>query len=162
MINLDAQRSSALPLSTISVEPKKSTDEVAQAPANKASVGTQVEGVKVSLSGVGLQKSANDRAANANKDIEESGLPDQVQKILKMIRELKQKIAEKQSEMQALMADQSMSPETKRVKAGALQATLSTLTASLMTASASLDKLSKSGTLSAAQAQQVVKLAMKS
>ncbi|WP_241802040.1 hypothetical protein [Pseudomonas corrugata] len=162
MINLDAQRSSALPLSTISVEPKKTTDEVAQAPANKSSTGTQVEGVKVSLSGVGLQKSANDRAANANKDIEESGLPDQVQKILKMIRELKQKIAEKQSEMQALMADQSMSPEAKQVKVGALQATLSTLTASLMTASASLDKLSKNGTLSAAQAQQVVKLAMKS
>ncbi|CDF96768.1 MULTISPECIES: hypothetical protein [unclassified Pseudomonas] len=162
MINLDAQRSSALPLSTISVEPRKSTDEVAQAPANKSSAGTQVEGVKVSLSGVGLQKSANDRAANANKDIEESGLPDQVQKILKMIRELKQKIQEKQSEMQALMADQSMSPETKQTKIGALQATLSTLTASLMTASASLEKLSKNGSLSAAQVQQAAKLAMKS
>ncbi|UZE21993.1 hypothetical protein LOY67_18275 [Pseudomonas sp. B21-056] len=162
MITLDTQASSARTLPTFSAEQTKPTAEVEQTPANKSSVGTQVEGVKVSLSGVGLQKAANERSANANKDIEESGLPDQAQKILKMIRELKQKIAEKQSEMQALMADQSMSPETKQVKVGALQATLSTLTASLMTASASLDKLSKNGTLSAAQAQQVVKLAMKS
>ncbi|WP_260960930.1 hypothetical protein [Pseudomonas citri] len=161
MITLNAQLSGVQPLSTISVEPKKSMDEVAQAPAEKSSTGTQVEGVKVSLSGVGLQKAANERATNTNKDIEESGLPDQAQKILKMIRELKQKIEEKQSEMQALMADQSMSPETKQAKVGALQATLSTLTASLVTASAALEKLTKNGTLSAAQAQQAAKLAMK-
>ncbi|MDU9021226.1 coiled-coil domain-containing protein 60 [Pseudomonas corrugata] len=148
--------------SVFSVEPNKSADEISEASATKPSTGTQVEGVKVTLSGVGLQKAANERSANANKDIEESGLPDQVQKLLKMIRELKQKIQEKQSEMQALMADQSMSPETKQTKISALQTTLSTLTASLMTASASLEKLSKNGSLSAAQVQQAAKLAMKS
>ncbi|MBT2339085.1 hypothetical protein J7E36_07925 [Pseudomonas fluorescens] len=113
------------------------------------------------MSGVGLQKAADERSANANKDIEESGLPDQTQKILKMIRELKQKIEEKQAEMQALMADQSMTPETKQAKVGALQTTLATLTANLMTASASLEKLTKNGTLSASQAQQATQLAMK-
>ncbi|WP_256207127.1 hypothetical protein [Pseudomonas sp. P97.38] len=160
MININAQISSSLQQSLIKLEPKKSEDE-SQTSAIAPATGAPVAGVKVSLSGVGLQKSADERAANANKDIEESGLPDTVQKILKMIRELKQKIAEKQSEMQALMADQSMTPETKQTRMGALQATLSTLTASLLTATASLDKLTKNGNLSATQVQQASQLAMK-
>ena len=160
MININAQISSSLQQSLIKLEPKKPEDE-SQTSTIAPTTGAPVATVKVSLSGVGLQKSADERAANANKDIEESGLPDTVQKILKMIRELKQKIAEKQSEMQALMADQSMTPETKQTRMGALQATLSTLTASLLTATASLDKLTKNGNLSATQVQQASQLAMK-
>ncbi|MNC27089.1 hypothetical protein D3C75_752500 [compost metagenome] len=127
----------------------------------KSSSVAPVEGVKVSLSGEGLKKSSDEKSANPNQDIEESGLPDQTQKLLKMIRELKQKIEEKQAEMQAVMADQSLSPEERQAKVGGLQSALATLTASLMTASNSLDKLSKNGTLSSAQAQLANKLAMK-
>ncbi|MNN92574.1 hypothetical protein D3C81_2108780 [compost metagenome] len=52
----------------------------------KSSSVAPVEGVKVSLSGEGLKKSSDEKSANPNQDIEESGLPDQTQKLLKMIR----------------------------------------------------------------------------
>ncbi|PBP93257.1 hypothetical protein CCL24_25670 [Pseudomonas congelans] len=45
---------------------------------------------------------------------------DQTQKTLKMIRELKQKIEDLRAEIDALMADQSMDPETKKSRVGAL------------------------------------------
>lgn len=121
----------------------------------------QPEGVKVSLSVEGRQMASSGSKANSNKDIEESGLPDQAQKILKMIREIQKKIDEKQEELQALIADQNLSPEVKRSKAGVLQSTLATLTANLMSANNSLDKLSKNGTLSTAQLQQATQLMMK-
>ncbi|MCQ9423677.1 hypothetical protein NRB16_09090 [Pseudomonas sp. LJDD11] len=119
------------------------------------------EGVKVSLSGEGLQKSSDEKNANPNADIESSGLPDQTQKLLKMIRELQKKIEEKQAQMQEVIADQSLSPEIKQSQVGSLQSELATLTANLMTANNTLDKQSRNGTLSAGEAQQAARLAMK-
>ena len=119
------------------------------------------EGVKVSLSAAGMQKSADDKKPKSNAGIESSGLPDQTQKTLKMIRELKQKIEEKQQEMRALMGDQTMDPDTKQSKVGALQTAIATLTAGLATANNALEKQGKSGKLSAAQVQQASVLAMK-
>lgn len=159
-MNISAHISSFSPSSTAFAGPTKLADDSPELAA-PLSVAGPVEGVKVSLSGVGIQKAADDKESNSNADIESSGLPDQTQKTLKMIRELKQKIEEKQQEMQALMADQNMDAETKRARVGALQATIATLTASLMTASNALDKQGKNGTLSAAQAQQAGQLVMK-
>lgn len=131
--------------------PPESTKEAAVPP----------DGVKVSLSVEGRQMASSDSKTNPNKDIEESGLPDQAQKILKMIREIQKKIDEKQEELRALMADQSISPEVKKSRAGVLQSTLATLTSNLISANNSLDKLSKNGTLSPAQSQQATQLMMK-
>jgi len=108
-----------------------------------------------------MQKSADDKKPKSNAGIESSGLPDQTQKTLKMIRELKQKIEEKQQEMRALMGDQTMDPDTKQSKVGALQTAIATLTAGLATANNALEKQGKSGKLSAAQVQQASVLAMK-
>ncbi|MCI8212992.1 hypothetical protein AUC61_25995 [Pseudomonas sp. S25] len=113
------------------------------------------------MSGAGIQKAADDKKSNSNADIESSGLPDQTQKTLKMIRELKQQIEEKQQEMQALIADQSMDPETRQARVGALQTAISTLTASLATANNALVKQGQSGKLSDTQMQQASALAMK-
>ncbi|MBX6433456.1 hypothetical protein K4L92_02690, partial [Pseudomonas syringae pv. tomato] len=79
------------------------------------------------MSGAGIQKSADDNKPKSNADIESSGLPEQTQKTLKMIRELKRQIEEKQQELQSLMADQSMDPEIKKSKIGALVTEISTL-----------------------------------
>nr|WP_260406206.1 hypothetical protein [Pseudomonas cichorii] len=147
-------------MSMLDVTSKKAVDEAVEAATTTTEPTKPAEGVTVSLSGLGLQKAAQEKA-NPNQDIESSGLPDNAQRILKMIRELKQKIAEKQQELQALMADQSMDPETKQSRVGVLQSTIATLTASLMTASNSLDKLSKNGTLTSEQGQQAAQLAMK-
>ncbi|TCV66224.1 MULTISPECIES: coiled-coil domain-containing protein 60 [Pseudomonas] len=152
--------STAISHSPTLVTERKITDDVQAAPPAPGT-STPVEGVKVSLSGEGLKKASDEKSSNPNQDIEESGLPDQAQKLLKMIRELKQKIEEKQKEMQEVMANQSLSPEVKQAQVGSLQSELATLTSSLMTASNSLDKLSKNGTLSPQQAQKAIGLAMK-
>jgi len=131
------------------------------APRQNSDSNTQSDSpvsVKVSLSTQGLKKSAE---ANSNDDIEQSGLPDKAQKLLKMIRELKKQIEEKNEQLRALIADQSLTDEEKRSKVGAIQTTVAALSSSLTTASTTLDNLTKNGTLTAAQGQQAAQLAMK-
>lgn len=99
------------------------------------------EGVKVTISGAALL--AASAAKKSNSDIEESGLPDNIQQALKMIRKIKEQIVEKQQELQAVMADKSLSPEEARIKISNLQGALSTLQASLVTAQTSLAKSMK-------------------
>lgn len=118
-----------------------------------------VEGVTVTISGAALQKAAEARKT-ANSDIEESGLPDTVQQILKMIRQLKQQIAEKLAQMQAVMADKSLTPEQAQARVGNVQAALSGLNAGLMTANASLAKAMKESGLSAEAVMKAGSLAM--
>lgn len=118
-----------------------------------------VEGVTVTISGAALQKAA-DASKTANSDIEESGLPDNIQQILKMIRLLKQQIAEKLAEMQAVMADKSLTPEQAQARVGNLQTALGSLNAGLMTANASLVKAMKDSGLSAEAVMKAASLAM--
>lgn len=160
MMIIGVQASSVNQLSSQVLADKKSTESPQEIPKDNLT-GAPAEGVKVSLSGAGLQKAADDKGANPNADIEASGLPDQAQKILKMIREIQQKIEEKQQEMQAIMSDSSLEPETKQSRLGVVQSELASLIASLTTANNSLDKLSKNGTLSGSQSQQAAQLAMK-
>jgi len=122
---------------------------------------SRTEAVKVSLSGLALEKSASAQKAASNRDIEESGLPDTTQNILKMIRELKQKIQEKQVELQAVLMDSHLDPQTRQMKAAGVQSELGALSAALATASAALNKQIKDGVLSAEQGQQAAMLAMK-
>ncbi len=111
-------------------EPKLEVD--AAAPA---------EGVKVTISGAAL-KTANAQKSQ-NTDIEDSGLSDQVQKILKMIREIKKQIQEKQAQLQQVMANRSLRPEQVKAQTAALQSAIAGLNAALMTATASLNKAMK-------------------
>jgi len=122
---------------------------------------SRTEAVKVSLSGLALEKSASAQKAASNRDIEESGLPDTTQNILKMIRELKQKIQEKQAELQAVLMDSHLDPQTRQMKAAGVQSELGALSAALTTASTALNKQIKDGVLSAEQGQQAAMLAMK-
>lgn len=118
------------------------------------------EGVKVSLSGVGLQKSSS--AAGDDRDIEESGLPENIQQLLKMIRKLQQQIAEKLARLQAVMADKHLSPEEAKAKVGSLQSALASLNSGLLTANASLAKAMKEAGLSPEQVMKAASLIMKS
>ncbi|WNW13686.1 hypothetical protein RRX38_21825 [Pseudomonas sp. DTU_2021_1001937_2_SI_NGA_ILE_001] len=162
MINLTAQISTAAQLNSANLQ--RSVSEAAtdsrEQTAESASPAPAA-GVQVSLSSASIQKAAEERKANPNKDIDESGLPDNAKDLLKAIRELKQKIAEKQQEIQAMMADQNMDPELKKTRVGALQAEMAALTASLMSASASLNKLQTNGTLTKSDSQKVSSLLMK-
>ncbi|MCH5550610.1 hypothetical protein L6227_15120 [Pseudomonas syringae pv. syringae] len=114
--------------------------------------------VKVSLSTVSLAKSAAD--SDPNRDIKESDLPNNVKETLIRIRELKKQIAEKMAEVQAAIADSSLSPQARQVKVGSLQSALAGLNAALMSANAALEKASSS--MSDAQVKQAALMSMKS
>ncbi|RON57341.1 hypothetical protein [Pseudomonas frederiksbergensis] len=128
--------------------------------AQNADTPTKVEGIKVSLSGAGIEKSAE--AKGENSDIEESGLPDNIQQILKMIRKLQQQVAEKLAEMQAVMKDKRLSPEERKAKLGALQAFINNLNGGLIVANTALSKAMKQAGLTPEQILKAASLAMKS
>ncbi|MDD0969859.1 MULTISPECIES: hypothetical protein [Pseudomonas] len=127
-----------------------------------ASLGspTLVEGVKVSLSGAAIAKSAG--AGGKNRDIEESGLPENVQQLLKMIRKLRQQIAEKNAQINALMANKTLSNEERFAKIAALKGAISALNNGLITANLSLAKVIDQSGLTADQNLKTNSLLMKS
>lgn len=97
------------------------------------------EGLRVSLSELGRSLSAKS-AEEKNQDIDESGLPDSIKQLLKMIRELKAQIAAKEVELKTLIADQNLSPEARQVQLEALQSELAMLNSAWASANANLIK----------------------
>lgn len=137
---------------------------VALARRNTQAEGSSVDkqalrdGLRVSLSELGKARSA---AAEKNRDIDESSLPDSVKQVLKMIRELKEQIAAKQAELEAVMADPGLDPETRRLRVEALHSELASLNAALASANGSLLKLTRELDLSDVQMQELSGLIMK-
>ncbi|MFJ4195027.1 hypothetical protein [Pseudomonas sp. NPDC089534] len=120
---------------------------------------TLVESVKVSLSGAAIEKSAG--AGGDNRDIEESGLPEDIQQLLKMIRKLRQQIAEKNALINAVMADKSLSNEERLAKVAALKGAISALNNGLITANLALAKAMNQSGLSPEQTMKAASLLMK-
>ncbi|MFL1558138.1 hypothetical protein ACI77J_05390 [Pseudomonas sp. O64] len=118
---------------------------------------TAAEGVAVTISGAAMKAAADEKTSNS--DIDDSGLADNIKNLLKMIREIKKQIAEKQAEMAALMADKNLSPEQMRARLSGLQSALSALQASLTGIQASLTKAMKD--MTASDAAKTAALAMK-
>lgn len=113
------------------------------------------ESLRVSLSELGKARSA---AAQKNRDIDESSLPDVVKDQIKRIRELKAQVEAKKAELQEVMCDQSLDPEAKRIKIEALQGELASLQGALISASATLIKTLREQNLSDQQMQEVAGL----
>lgn len=120
---------------------------------------TLVEGVKVSLSGAAIHKSAG--SGGDNRDIEESGLPENIQQLLKMIRQLQQQIAEKNARIKAVMADKTLSTEEKIAKLAALKGAIAALNNGLITANLSLSKVMNQSNLTPEQTMKTASLLMK-
>ncbi|WP_339447749.1 hypothetical protein [Pseudomonas sp. EA_5y_Pfl2_R50] len=120
---------------------------------------TLVEGVKVSLSGASIQKSAG--VGGKNRDIDESGLPENIQQLLKMIRKLHQDIIEKKARIEAVMADKRLSSEEKINKVAALRGAIAALNTGLITANLALSKVMNQSGLSADQNLKVGSLLTK-
>ncbi|WP_367083979.1 hypothetical protein ABV589_24295 [Pseudomonas sp. HOU2] len=110
---------------------------------------TLVEGVKVSLSGASIEKSYS--AGGENADIEDSGLPENVQQLLKMIRKLQKEIAEKKARMAAVMSDKTMTNEAKVNMLAALRGAIAALNTGLISANLALSKVMDQSGLSAEQ-----------
>lgn len=109
---------------------------------------------------VSLSELSRTRASAKNEDVDEAELPDNIKEIVKLIRALRQQIAEKQAELQALAADGDMDPELRQVKAEALRSELATLQSALTSAQFELADALKDKRLSDDQRMQALKLAM--
>ncbi|WP_312479027.1 hypothetical protein [Stutzerimonas nitrititolerans] len=116
------------------------------------------EGLRVSLSELGRSLSA--KTEKKNQDIDESGLPDSIKQLLKMIRELKAQIAAKEAELKALMADQNLAQEARQVQLEALQSELAMLNGAWASANANLIKQLQKQGLSDEQMLTATTLAM--
>lgn len=112
------------------------------------------DSLRVSLSELG-----RNRAVAQNDEIEQSGLPDTIKETLKLIRALKALIAEKQAELDALLADPGLDPERRMRAMEAVQAELSSLNGALVSANASLIKALRDTQLSPELQQQAALLA---
>ena len=146
-----------------SIEPAKNIQEGAVAnkgaKADKEEAPPLAEGVKVTISGAALK--AASASKNENSDIEDSGLPENIQSILKMIRAIKKKIAEQMAKLQAIMTNRSLSPEQSRSQSMALQAEVAGLNASLTSANNSLNKALQESGASSESIVKAASLAMK-
>ena len=119
------------------------------AEASLLATPTLVEGVKVSLSGAAMAKTFS--AGGENSDIEDSGLPENVQQLLKMIRKLQKEIAEKKARMAAVMADKTLTNEAKVNMLAALRGAIAALNTGLISANLALSKVMDQSGLSAEQ-----------
>ncbi|MDH4568625.1 hypothetical protein E8E95_18225 [Pseudomonas sp. BN414] len=111
------------------------------------------QGIRVSLSELGKA-----RAAQKNDDIDQSNLPDGIKELLKLIRALKAQIAERQAELQAIAADQSLDEENRLQRLEALRGELASLQGALSSANLNLAKATRDAGLSDEQSLEVGKL----
>ncbi|GLZ89112.1 hypothetical protein Pres01_51630 [Metapseudomonas resinovorans] len=111
------------------------------------------QGIRVSLSELGKT-----RAAQKNDDIDQSSLPDGIKELLKLIRALKAQIAERQAELEAIAADQSLDEETRLQRLEALRGELASLQGALSSANLNLAKAIRDAGLSDEQSLEVGKL----
>ena len=149
---------SRLPRAIDSQYDKNEKNEAGHSPAQSGA--TQSAGIRVTLSGLGSNSGTASRRSE-NSDIEESGLPDNIQSILKMIRELKEQIAQRQAELQAVLADKRQNAEQMQTKSGNLRNTIAGLNSGLMSAYARLNKAIKGSGLSGDQMMKVASLLAK-
>lgn len=120
---------------------------------------TLVEGVKVSLSGAAIAKSA--AVGGKNSDIDNSGLPENIRHLLKMIRKIQKEIVEKKARMAAVMSDKTLSIEEKINKLAALRGAIAALNSGLITANLALSKVMNQSALTPDQNLKVGSLLTK-
>lgn len=138
---------------------KASSGTAREADLAEEATPTLVEGVKVSLSGASIDKAAS--VGGENSDIDDSGLPENIQQLLKMIRKLQKQIAEKKALIEAVMADKRLSYEEKINKLAALRGAIAALNSGLITANLALSKVVGQSGLTADQNLKVGSLLMK-
>lgn len=146
----------------VATSPEVATDEPAagrHADSATQTTPTLVEGVKVSLSGAAIEKSA--AVGGENSDIDNSGLPENIQQLLKMIRKIQKEIVEKKARMAAVMTDKTLSNEEKINKLAALRGAIAALNSGLITANLALSKVMNQSALTPDQNLKVGSLLTK-
>lgn len=122
--------------------------ETAETPV-AADQGEPGSGIKVTLSPEGTAKASAEKDKNA--DIDASNLPDGIKKILKVIREIQEKIQKKMEELDAIRNDQSLSDKDREAKTQGIMGELGVLTSQLSSSTNNLHRAENEMKLSTAQ-----------
>ncbi|MGB6007346.1 hypothetical protein [Castellaniella sp.] len=99
-------------------------------------------------------------ASNRYRDIDDSDLPDAVKNLLRMIRDLREKLAELARDLRETQADEGMDPEVKRTRLRQIQAQMSALNGALMAATQKLSSLMREMKLDKEQQMSAAQLAL--
>lgn len=110
-----------------------------------------------------MSTSTSAKADNKYADIEDSGLPEAIQSLLKHIRDLKEQIREKMAEISKIQNDHQLDEKTRKSKLAKAQAELGVLIAALVMTTDMLRQVTMDmkagGMLSAEQVQMAGQLA---
>lgn len=99
---------------------------------------------KVQISKEGLEKLESEK----NADIDQSGLPEDVKEVLKNIRKLQEKIAEKNQELMELLSDKTLPEDEMKRKRDLLTTTIRGMQSALSVATNALNNAMSSNNLS--------------
>ena len=99
---------------------------------------------KVQISKEGLEKLESEK----NADIDQSGLPEDVKEVLKNIRKLQEKIAEKNQELMELLGDKTLDEDEMKRKRELLTTTIRAMQSALSVATNALNDAMSSHNLS--------------
>lgn len=145
----------------ISQRPEQTTTSLDQS-TGTAVEATQSARIEISSLGRALStQSTQTQTARNNEDIESSNLPDEIKRVLEMIRELKAQLQEQQKEMARILADGSLNETEKKNRLEQAQTMINGLSSALMSASGLLGKLMQEQNLDQEQAMQVMTLMAK-
>ncbi|AZG86990.1 hypothetical protein N032_15765 [Pseudomonas syringae pv. pisi str. PP1] len=98
---------------------------------------------KVQISKEGQEKLESEK----NADIDQSGLPEDVKEVLKNIRKLQDKIAEKNQELMELLNDKTLSEDDKKRQRELLTSTIRSMQSALSQATSALNNAMSSNNM---------------
>lgn len=135
--SLDAYRLPSEPLNVEKVTPQ-TTSNAAQEDAN-SSIHLDLSPLAKGIASATENEGSTRETKNAK--IDESNLPSEVKELLKRIVEYREKLREKQQQLEDVMRDRSLNDEQRQTKLDALQQEISSLNNSLQEAMSQLSKL---------------------
>ncbi|MBB1631291.1 hypothetical protein [Cupriavidus sp. UME77] len=111
-------------------------------PASQSGGAKPSSGIHVDLSSAGRTLAAGKPGGSSgrNSDIDNSNLPDTAKDLLKRIRELREELARKQQELQAVASAQNLSADQKQVRLAALNQAMGSISGAISSASGALVK----------------------
>lgn len=149
---------------TISAQPSAQAEQT-QTPVqtdNHSSTSGQADTIDISALGRTLaSQMKTSQSDGKHSDINDSDLPAEVQRLLKLIRELKQQLQEQQQQLMEVMADTALDEEARKLALAGIQASIGTLSGALINAYNALIQLFKDLDMSSEQITQATALIMK-
>lgn len=113
-------------LSALGIRPATKADKTTTASSTTPEQAVKA-GVQVALSAAGQARAALASSQSEYADIEQSGLPDSAQKILRGVRDTQKRISQTEQQMQSILKDKSLEPDIRQARAAGLQTMMASM-----------------------------------